>query len=183
MYTSALLLGVLAVLLDTASAHGFVKGVNIKGTFTNGSDPLWFYAPKDNRPKTAGWDALNQDIGFVEPANAGTADVNCHKSATDGRLYANVNPGDTIEFVWNTWPVGHTGPIINYIAPCNGISFPSQTRSHHFVLTRPNRRLLNAHLQRPSLVQNHAIRNRQPRHLDHRPTHQKQFQDVHGPPS
>ncbi|CAA9959720.1 hypothetical protein PTMSG1_03129 [Pyrenophora teres f. maculata] len=120
MYTSALLLGALAVLLDTASAHGFVKGVNIKGTFTNGSDPLWFYAPKDNRPKTAGWDALNQDIGFVEPANAGTADVNCHKSATAGRLYANVNAGETIEFVWNTWPVGHTGPIINYIAPCNG---------------------------------------------------------------
>ncbi|EDU48430.1 endoglucanase IV [Pyrenophora tritici-repentis] len=120
MYASALLLGALAVLLDTASAHGFVKGVNIKGTFTNGSDPLWIYAPKDNRPKTAGWDALNQDIGFVEPANAGTADVNCHKSATAGKLYANVNPGDTIEFVWNTWPVGHTGPIINYIAPCNG---------------------------------------------------------------
>ena len=120
MYTSALLLGALAVLLDTASAHGFVKGVNIKGTFTNGSDPIWYYYSKDTRPQTAGWDALNQDIGFVEPANAGTADVNCHKSATSSSLYANVNAGDTIEFVWSTWPVGHTGPIMNYISPCNG---------------------------------------------------------------
>lgn len=120
MFTSALLLGAVAVLLDTASAHGFVKGVNVKGTFTNGSDPVWYYSSKDSRPQTAGWDALNQDIGFVEPASAGTADVNCHKSATAGRLYANVNAGDTIEFEWFTWPDSHKGPIINYIAPCNG---------------------------------------------------------------
>jgi cellulase len=46
--------------------------------------------------------------------------VNCHKSATAGRLYANVNAGDTIEFEWSTWPDSHKGPIINYIAPCNG---------------------------------------------------------------
>jgi cold shock CspA family protein len=122
MYTSALLLGTVAILLDTASAHGFVKGVNVKGTFTNGSDPVWYYYSKDTRPQTAGWDSLNQDIGFVEPASAGTADVNCHKSATAGRLYANVNAGDTIEFEWNTWPDSHKGPIINYIAPCNGMS-------------------------------------------------------------
>ncbi|CAI9636778.1 unnamed protein product [Alternaria burnsii] len=120
MYTSALFLGALAVLLDTASAHGFVKGVNVKGTFTNGSDPVWYYYAKDARPQTAGWDALNQDIGFVEPNSVGTADVNCHKSATAGRLYANVNAGDTIEFEWNTWPDSHKGPIINYIAPCDG---------------------------------------------------------------
>jgi cellulase len=105
MYTSALLLGAVAVLLDTASAHGFVKGVNVKGTFTNGSDPVWYYYAKDARPQTAGWDALNQDTGFVEPNSAGTADVNCHKTATAGRLYANVNAGDTIEFAWNTWSV------------------------------------------------------------------------------
>jgi cellulase len=126
MFTSALLLGAVALLLDTASAHGFVKGVNIKGTFTNGSDPVWYYYAKDSRPQTAGWDALNQDIGFVEPASAGTADVNCHKSATAGRVYANANAGDTVEFVWSTWPDSHKGPIINYIAPCNGASSLTQ---------------------------------------------------------
>ena len=121
MYKSSLLLGVVAVLLDTASAHGFVKGVNVKGTFTNGSDPVWFYYPANSRPQTAGWDALNQDNGFVEPAAVGTADVNCHKSATAGRLYASVNAGDTIEFTWSSWADSHKGPIINYIAPCNGM--------------------------------------------------------------
>jgi cold shock CspA family protein len=120
MYASALLLGTLAILLDTASAHGYIKGLNIKGTFTNGSDPAWYYFPSNSRPQTAGWDALNQDLGFVEPASVGSADINCHKSATAGRLYANVNAGDSIEFQWNTWPDSHKGPIINYIAPCNG---------------------------------------------------------------
>ncbi|KAH9877926.1 hypothetical protein J1614_003143 [Plenodomus biglobosus] len=120
MHSATLLFGAVAVLLDTVSAHGFVKEVNIKGTITKGSDPVWFYSPADSRPQTAGWDALNQDQGFVEPAAAGTADVACHKSATAGRLYANANAGDTIEFAWNTWPESHKGPIINYIAPCNG---------------------------------------------------------------
>jgi hypothetical protein len=133
MHSSILLLGAAAVLFDTASAHGFVKGVNIQGVYTNGSDPLWYYFPANSRPQTAGWDALNQDIGFVEPAAMGTADVNCHKSATAGRLYANANAGDTIQFMWNTWPVGHNGPIINYIAPCNGKSPPL---SHHPILSK-----------------------------------------------
>jgi cold shock CspA family protein len=137
MYTSALLLGAIAILLDTASAHGFVKTVNVKGTYTNGSDPVWYYYPKDSRPQTAGWDALNQDNGFVEPNSVGTADVNCHKSATAGRLYANVNAGDTIEFAWNTWPDSHKGPIINYIAPCNGehppqVNMPSSPANQFF---------------------------------------------------
>ncbi|KAF1934672.1 glycoside hydrolase [Clathrospora elynae] len=120
MYISAVLLGAIALLLDTASTHGFVKSVNVKGTSTKGSDPSWYYQPMNSRTQTAGWDSLNQDNGFVEPAAAGMNDVNCHKSATAGRLYANVNAGDSIEFEWNTWPDSHKGPIINYIAPCNG---------------------------------------------------------------
>lgn len=120
MHSSILLLAATSALWESASAHGFVKGVNVKGTWTAGSDPVWWYYSADNRPQTAGWDALNQDIGFVEPASVGSTDVNCHKSATAGRLYANVNAGDTIQFAWNTWPDSHKGPIINYIAPCNG---------------------------------------------------------------
>lgn len=120
MYGRFLLLGAVAILLDTVSAHGFLQYINIGGTITKGSDPVWFYYSKETRPQTAGWDALNQDIGFVEPAAANTSDVNCHKSATAGKLYANANAGDTIEFEWFTWPDSHKGPIINYIAPCNG---------------------------------------------------------------
>lgn len=122
MISSTVLFAVAATLLDSVTAHGFVKGVNINSKFTNGSDPVWFYSPAASRPQTAGWDALNQDIGFVEPASFGTTDINCHKSATAGKLYATANAGDTVQFIWSTWPDSHKGPIINYIAPCNGQS-------------------------------------------------------------
>lgn len=120
MLSVALVLGVVATLLDTASAHGFVRDVSSNGAWAKGSDPVWYYFPANSRPQTAGWDSLNQDNGFVEPAAVGTDNVNCHKSATAGRLYATVAAGSSLNFYWNTWPDSHKGPIINYIAPCNG---------------------------------------------------------------
>jgi cellulase len=120
MISSTLLLAVTATLLDSVTAHGFVKTVTVNSKITNGSDPVWFYYPAATRPVTAGWDSLNQDNGFVEPASFGTADVACHKSATAGKAYVSANAGDTVQFNWNTWPESHKGPIINYIAPCNG---------------------------------------------------------------
>lgn len=120
MHSSTLLLAALASLLDSAAAHGFVTGVRINSQWTAGSDPVWFYYSAATRPVTAGWDALNQDIGFVEPSAFQTADINCHKSATAGKAYVSANAGDTVQFSWSTWPESHKGPIINYIAPCNG---------------------------------------------------------------
>jgi hypothetical protein len=120
MHSSILFLSAATALLDVASAHGFVKTVTVNGKVTNGSDPVWYYYPANSRPQTAGWDALNQDIGFVEPASVGSTDVNCHKSATAGKLHASANAGDTLNLAWSTWPDSHKGPIINYIAPCNG---------------------------------------------------------------
>ncbi|KAH6642059.1 glycoside hydrolase [Boeremia exigua] len=120
MLSAALLVGVVATLLDTVSAHGFVRDINSGSAWAKGSDPVWFYSPANSRPQTSGWDSLNQDNGFVEPAAMGTADINCHKSAIAGRLYATAAAGSTVNFYWNTWPESHKGPIINYIAPCNG---------------------------------------------------------------
>jgi cellulase len=118
-----MLIGTLAVLLDTVSAHGWVTGIRAPGgALQAGSEPNWFYMPANSRKQTAGWDALNQDNGFVEPASAGSNDINCHKSATPGKLYATVAAGSTVQIPWNTWPDSHKGPIINYIAPCNGMS-------------------------------------------------------------
>jgi cellulase len=122
MYSLLPFLGATALLLSPVSAHGFVKSVTIKGQSTPGADPVWFYLPTNQRAQTAGWNALNQDNGFVEPNSFSSpaGDVNCHKSATPGRLYANVTAGDTVQFNWNTWPDSHKGPILNYIAPCDG---------------------------------------------------------------
>ncbi|KAH8685029.1 endoglucanase-4 [Ilyonectria robusta] len=113
-------LSLAASAIQLVSAHGFVSGVKVNGVWTAGADPVWYYYPTGQSPATAGWNSLNQDLGFVEPANFGTTDIACHKSATAGQNVINVNAGETITFFWNTWPDSHKGPILNYIAPYNG---------------------------------------------------------------
>lgn len=126
MKYSAALLGLLAYVPELVSAHGFVSGVKVNGAgWTAGSNPVWFYHPPGQGPVTAGWDSQNQDYGFVEPAQFGTTQIACHKSATAGKNFINVNPGDSLTFHWNTWPESHKGPIINYLAPYNGIFSPT----------------------------------------------------------
>lgn len=102
MRSTTILLSLTSTLLSTTGvdAHGFVRGVTVNNQWTAGSDPVWYYLPANQRAQTAGWDSLNQDLGFVEPARMGTADVNCHKSATAGKAYVNVNAGETVKFYW-----------------------------------------------------------------------------------
>ncbi|KAI1501025.1 endoglucanase-4 [Biscogniauxia marginata] len=111
------ILGLAATLPHLCSAHGFVAGVTVNGVWTAGADPVWYYYSEGTAPATAGWNALNQDNGFVSPDSFGTSDIACHKSATVGENFVNVNAGDEITFYWNTWPDSHKGPIINYLAP------------------------------------------------------------------
>ncbi|KAF2277127.1 glycoside hydrolase [Westerdykella ornata] len=120
MRSSTLLVALTSAAIPAVQAHGHVSGVTVNGKWTPGSDPSWYYLPADQRKDSAGWNALNQDNGFVEPNSMGTADVNCHKAATPGKLYIDANAGDAVTFYWNTWPDTHKGPIINYIAPCDG---------------------------------------------------------------
>ena len=119
MHASLALIGAFAAFLETASAHGYVTGVKSGSAWTPGADPVWFYAPSDQRKATAGWNSLNQDLGFVEPNALGTSDAACHKSATAGRLYADVAAGSTIQLPWNTWPSdSHKGPVVR-APPCD----------------------------------------------------------------
>ncbi|KXJ85854.1 glycoside hydrolase, partial [Microdochium bolleyi] len=76
-------------------------------------------------PATAGWKALNQDNGFVEPSAFGTADIACHKSAKTNTKSISANPGDTLTIYWNTWPESHKGPVYNYLAPVSNFASAS----------------------------------------------------------
>ena len=113
-------LALVAALVPLVSAHGFVQTITVNGESYPGADPVWFYYPEGELPQTVGWDALNQDLGFVSPSDFSSTDIACHKSAFPSGLYINANAGDTLTLQWNTWPDSHKGPIINYIAPCNG---------------------------------------------------------------
>ncbi|KAL8815011.1 MAG: hypothetical protein Q9223_005813 [Gallowayella weberi] len=62
----------------------------------------------------------NKDTGFINPGNYTNPDVICHKGATPGSLYATVAAGSTIQLQWSGWPDTHHGPVIDYLANCNG---------------------------------------------------------------
>jgi hypothetical protein len=103
MHYSALFFALSAYLLDTALAHGYVSGIEVNGAgWTPGADPVWYYYAAGTAPATAGWNALNQDNGFVAPDAYQTDSITCHKSATPGQLYVNANAGDTLTLFWNT---------------------------------------------------------------------------------
>lgn len=124
MHSSTILLTAAAAFLDLASAHGFVNGIRVNdGAWVPGADPVWYYYTAGTSPATVGWNALNQDLGFVSPDAYTTSDIACHKSATAGQLSVSANAGDTLDITWSTWPSdSHKGPIINYIAQCSGTS-------------------------------------------------------------
>jgi len=106
-------LGALA-LAPTAAAHGHVKEISVNGKTYPGAVPNWFYT--GSTPATAGWLALNQDNGFVEPNSFGTSDIACHKSAKSTSTSIPVKAGDTLKLQWDTWPESHHGPVTDYLA-------------------------------------------------------------------
>ncbi|KAL8791227.1 MAG: hypothetical protein Q9213_000184 [Squamulea squamosa] len=62
----------------------------------------------------------DKDTGFINPGNYSNPDIICHKDATPGELYATVAAGSTVQLQWSEWPESHHGPVIDYLANCNG---------------------------------------------------------------
>ncbi|KAI2465226.1 carbohydrate-binding module family 1 protein [Annulohypoxylon bovei var. microspora] len=101
----------------TVAAHGHVDHIVIDGLFYQGYDPTSF--PYQQSPPTVvGWTTSQTDNGFVEPNSFASADIICHKDATNAGGHAQVKAGDSISITWNTWPDSHKGPMIDYLAPC-----------------------------------------------------------------
>ncbi|KAK4247055.1 glycosyl hydrolase family 61-domain-containing protein [Corynascus novoguineensis] len=116
--TSALLAGLTGAAL--VAAHGHVSHIIVNGVYYENYDPTThWYQP--NPPTVIGWTAAQQDNGFIEPNNFGTSDIICHKSGSPGGGHATVAAGDKINIVWTPeWPDSHIGPVIDYLAACNG---------------------------------------------------------------
>jgi len=101
------------------AAHGHVSNIVINGVSYQTYDPTVFPYMSDP-PTVVGWAASNTDNGFVAPDAFNSGDIVCHKAATPAGGYAQVAAGDSISIHWNTWPESHKGPMIDYLAACNG---------------------------------------------------------------
>lgn len=101
------------------AAHGHIGEIKINGQTYQGYPAS--SAPYEN-PKVSriAWSDTATDNGFVGPEAFGTSDIACHRSSAPGALSAKVAAGDKVELFWDTWPQSHKGPVIDYMAACDG---------------------------------------------------------------
>ncbi|KAL9044948.1 MAG: hypothetical protein Q9214_001953 [Letrouitia sp. 1 TL-2023] len=107
-------LAVAFAIFRSVNAHGVVSGIVAEGKY-----PSFKY--QNPPPTVAGWSIPeDSDIGYVGPDAYANPDIICHKGATPGGAYVTVVAGGTIELQWTKWPESHHGPVIDYLANCNG---------------------------------------------------------------
>ncbi|KAL1957301.1 hypothetical protein VTO42DRAFT_6208 [Malbranchea cinnamomea] len=117
-FKSTAILGAVA-LAARVRAHGYVSGIVVDGAY-HGGYIVDKYPYMPNPPDVVGWSTTATDLGFVAPDAFGDPDIICHRDGAPGAIHAKVNAGATIELQWNTWPESHHGPVIDYLANCNG---------------------------------------------------------------
>ncbi|CAG8983120.1 hypothetical protein HYALB_00004563 [Hymenoscyphus albidus] len=101
------------------AAHGTVSGVVANGVYYPGYNANFQYMA--TAPVVVGWSTpRDQDNGFISPDQYSSPDIICHRGATNAGTSAKVAAGGKIDLQWTTWPESHHGPMIDYLANCNG---------------------------------------------------------------
>lgn len=71
-------------------------------------------------PESIGWTVNVPDLGFVSGQDYQNPDIICHEDAKNAQLIAPVAAGSDVTLEWTPWPDSHHGPVITYLASCNG---------------------------------------------------------------
>ena len=110
------------LLLSSAAmvaGHGYVSGAVVDGTY-HGGFLVNTYNYMEEVPANIGWAEKATDLGFIDGSGYDSSDIICHKEATPGAISAEVKAGGKVELQWTEWPESHHGPVITYMANCNG---------------------------------------------------------------
>ncbi|KAF9531120.1 endoglucanase-4 [Crepidotus variabilis] len=99
------------------AAHGYVPTIIINGQ----SIPGWnvntdgYATPQPLRVVRP----TKPDSGFIADPLSG--DITCsvgNSKLPPGPITATVAAGGTVSAQWSSWPIGHYGPVLNYLAKC-----------------------------------------------------------------
>jgi hypothetical protein len=99
--------------------HGYVTSIDVDGT-TYGGYLIDTYYYESNPPEIIAWSTTATDTGYVAPTAYDDPDIICHRGAEPGALSAEIAPGGSVTLYWSTWPTDHHGPVITYLAECDG---------------------------------------------------------------
>lgn len=101
------------LLITQAAAHGHVQGITTDGV------PQSSTQSQNSTYSLAAWSAPST-INSVFVNNYTSPDIVCHVGVVPAQTYATVQAGGSIELEWSAWPRGHLGPVLTYLANCNG---------------------------------------------------------------
>lgn len=113
----------IAILATQVAAHGYLNTFTLDGVAYQGFS-RWNPSPS---PDAIGWSFSTPDEGPELDLNS--PDFVCRRDATAAKNYGKVQAGGSASFFWtsddkvinpNGWAESHRGPVITYIAPCNG---------------------------------------------------------------
>lgn len=126
---------VLSTLTTRISAHGRVSLITVGGNSYKGWDPETALTVNNTSqlPKIPSWSSANLGNIYVSPDDFNTSQITCHFNATPGQSYVDISAGTTIDLQWNEWPTSHKGPVMTYLAPCNGSCTTVDKRKLAFV--------------------------------------------------
>ncbi|KAF9461772.1 glycoside hydrolase family 61 protein [Collybia nuda] len=106
-----------ATLVVGVHAHGYVPQIKIGNQYIPGwditKDP--YTTPQPLRVVRG----TKLDSGFISDVTS--TDITCsigNQKLPPGPISATVAAGATVQMLWNTWPLGHFGPVLNYMAKC-----------------------------------------------------------------
>lgn len=109
----------LLALAATAMAHGIITTVSSDSDQERGYNPEFQWT--DPSAVVAGWGTPeNIELGFINTPNFGSSDMICHMGATNAKGTIKVSAGASVTVQWTPWPDSHKGPVIDYLASCNG---------------------------------------------------------------
>ncbi|KAF2877997.1 glycoside hydrolase [Massariosphaeria phaeospora] len=114
----------LTLLLSTlplALGHSLVADIWANGVHYNGWDPN---TAGPYRVDTPGWYTTNIGGSPLYPIDANQLQIICARGGSNANFTAPVAAGSDVRLRWwqvnVAWPESHHGPVIDYIAPCNG---------------------------------------------------------------
>ncbi|KAJ6180488.1 hypothetical protein N7519_010949 [Penicillium mononematosum] len=112
----------LSTLLASATlvaGHGYVSSIVADGKSYTGY-LVDKYAYMADPPDSVGWTTTATDLGFEDGTEYQDPNIICHRDGANAALSATVTAGSSIDLQWTTWPDSHHGPVITYLASCNG---------------------------------------------------------------
>lgn len=120
VFTTSKALVVLSSLAALSLAHShvdeiWVDGVHYPGWNPNPSDPY--------NSDTPVWYTTNVGGNPLLPRDIHQNQIICAKGGSNANISAPVSAGGVVRVRWwqpGEWPVSHHGPVLSYLAPCNG---------------------------------------------------------------